>query len=276
MEPDPAHVLLTSPVRRRILEVLEGAEPRDPGRLGHEGMTAAQLAKQLSLHVTTVRFHLDQLVAAGLLETSFHKHIGAGRPRKVYARVAPAHPPATSQESLGLLAELLTGAFTAQVDGGVTLTPEQAGRRWAEEHVGLDGAAPATTAGEWIAKLGRTIDVLTSWGYEPELVADGAGRDARIELTSCPFRDLARAHTEVVCGIHRGLIAGTMSRLGEPDTGVELFPFADGQRCIARIRALPENVPDRPDSHSRDPDRPTTTPPPADPTTSPDPMKETR
>ncbi|KAB7744259.1 helix-turn-helix domain-containing protein [Nostocoides sp. F2B08] len=234
---EQSHALLTSPVRRRILEVLESVEPRDPSRLGAEGLTAGQLATQLSLHVTTVRFHLDQLVAAGLVETSFHKHVGAGRPRKVYARVAQPRPQVSSQESLRLLTALLTEAFVAQGAEGAPLSPEEAGRRWAEEHVPAEAGEPAVTAGQWIAKLGRTIDVLADWGYEPELAADGASRDARIELTHCPFRDLARANTDVVCGIHRGLIAGTMSRLGEPDTEVDLIPFADGDRCIARIHA---------------------------------------
>ena len=234
---EQSHALLTSPVRRRILEVLESAQARDPDQLGGEGLAAGQLAKQLSLHVTTVRFHLDQLVAAGLVETSFHKHVGAGRPRKVYARVAHPRPQVSSQESFRLLTALLTEAFAAQRTGGAPLSPEEAGRRWAQEHVVAEDHEPAATPGQWIAKLGRTIDVLADWGYEPELAADGASRDARIELTHCPFRDLARANTDVVCGIHRGLIAGTMSRLGEPDTEVDLFPFADGHRCIARIHA---------------------------------------
>lgn len=234
---EQTHALLTSPVRRQILEVLESEGSRDPGRLGGDGLTAGQLATQLSLHVTTVRFHLDQLVAAGLVETSFHKHAGAGRPRKVYARVAQPRPQVSSQESFRLLTALLTEAFAAQGDGGDPLSPEEAGRRWAREHVPAEDSEPAATPGQWIAKLGRTIDVLAEWGYEPELAADGASRDARIELTHCPFRDLARANTDVVCGIHRGLIAGTMSRLGEPDTEVDLIPFADGHRCIARIHA---------------------------------------
>jgi hypothetical protein len=58
----------------------------------------------------------------------------------------------------------------------------------------------------------------------------------------------------VVCGIHRGLIAGTMSQLGEPDTTVDLHPFADGERCIARLRS-PAHVPpetDPPEATSPD------------------------
>jgi predicted ArsR family transcriptional regulator len=236
-EADPVLALLSSPVRRRILSVLGAAEPPEADGLGGEGLTAAQLAKQLSLHVTTVRFHLDQLVAAGLVEASFHKHIGAGRPRKVYARVKGPAAAVSSRDSLLLLSTLLTEAFSAQTEHQRPLSPDEAGWRWARENVTAEDGEPAVTAGQWIAKLGRAIDVLTAWGYEPALAADASGRDARIELTHCPFRELARENTAVVCGIHRGLIAGTMSQLGEPDTTVDLQPFADGDVCIARLRS---------------------------------------
>lgn len=236
-ETDPALALLSSPVRRRILSVLGGADLVDADRVGAQGLTATQLAEQLSLHVTTVRFHLDQLVAAGLVEASFHKHIGAGRPRKVYARVRGPATTVSSRDSLLLLSTLLTEAFSAQTEHQRPLSPDEAGQRWASENITPHDSVPAATPGQWIAKLGRAIDVLRSWGYEPELTADPGGRDARIELTRCPFRELARQNTAVVCGIHRGLIAGTMSQLGEPDTAVDLYPFADGERCIARLRS---------------------------------------
>lgn len=279
VETDPAGALLASPVRRRILEVLGtdrvSSDRLSSGRLGAEGLTAAQLAKQLSLHVTTVRFHLDQLVAAGLVEASFHKHIGAGRPRKVYARVKGPRPTVSSHDSLLLLSTLLTEAFAVQGERQRAMSPDEAGRRWAVENVPAAPGEPAATPGQWIAKLGLAIDVLSEWGYEPELTADAGGRDARIELTYCPFRELARQNTEVVCGIHRGLIAGTMARLGEPDTTVELHPFAEGERCIARLQATgdrpeaPVPPPDErsdplgsPTSHAtapHDPDTPGTT-----------------
>ena len=253
---DPARALLASPVRRRILDVLSSTERLGPDRLGGEGLTAAQLAKQLSLHVTTVRFHLDQLVAGGLVGASFHKHFGAGRPRKVYARVATPRLPATSHDSLLLLSRLLTDAFAEQSHTQRRLSPEEAGRRWAQENVPAESAEPATTAGQWIAKLGRAVDVLSDWGYDPEITADAVGREARIELTHCPFRELARQNPVVVCGIHQGLIAGTLTRLGEPDTTVDLHPFADGDRCIARLRSATDGPGWSDRSNSPDPERP--------------------
>lgn len=240
-ESDAALDVLSSPVRRRILRVLEpeGRSGRqDRGRQADtQGLTAGQLATGLSLHVTTVRFHLDQLVAAGLVEADFQKQVGAGRPRKVYRSVRAGPTPVSSEESLHLLSALLTEAFSAQAVHERQLSPEEAGRQWAQEHVTARDSEPATTTGEWVAKLGRALDVLRSWGYEPELTVGGAARDARVDLTHCPFRDLAQQNTAVVCGIHQGLIAGTMSRLGEPDTTVDLHAFAEGDRCIAYVHS---------------------------------------
>ena len=72
--------VLTSPVRRRIVEVLT----RVTDGHDHGPLSAAELAAEVGLHVSTVRFHLDQLVAVRLVEPHFRRQPGAGRPRKVY------------------------------------------------------------------------------------------------------------------------------------------------------------------------------------------------
>src|SRR5690242_5141347 len=83
----PGDRLLLTPARRAILRSLE-----DPGdRSDGHGRTAAQVAADLGLHVTTARFHLEQLVEAGLVTTALRRG-SVGRPRKVYldARGGPA------------------------------------------------------------------------------------------------------------------------------------------------------------------------------------------
>ena len=62
------------------------------------------------------------------------------------------------------------------------------------------------------------IDVLQEWGYTPELRTSEGGRVAEVTLAHCPFLELARANPAVVCGIHRGLIAGSLAQLGETAT----------------------------------------------------------
>lgn len=228
--PDRGAALLVSPVRRRIVDTLAnqkaGQTPQDTA-----GLTAAQLATVLDLHVTTVRFHLDQLVAAGIVDAEFSRDFGVGRPRKVYTVASGAFDEARDHDALRQLASLLASSL-----GEERLAPEEAGRRWSERHVERLDEPPADTPGRWLGKIARMIDVLQRWGYTPELSTSDNGRAVSVNLVRCPFLDLAREHPAVVCGIHRGLIAGAMESLGENDTEVSLEPFVEPDLCRAHIR----------------------------------------
>jgi len=226
-----AHVdvatLLGSPVRRLLVDTLTT----------RGSMTAAQLGEIVGLHVTTVRFHLDQLEAGGLLTSSFLRSGGAGRPKKVYA--AATGSLATDRrdsEGVAMLAELLAEVLRPGEDGEPP-TPHEAGRRWAVEHVPESHEPPAQTPGRWMGKVGEMVDVLGQWGYTPEVSLTDGGRTARINLAHCPFIDLAKKNPSVVCGIHRGLIAGAMEQLGEGEAEVSLEPFVAPNLCRAHVTA---------------------------------------
>ena len=237
MATSPQHnaaALLASPVRRQIVDALALAD----GDADTPGLTAAELGAEVGLHVTTVRFHLDQLVAAGIVESAVRRGGGAGRPRKVYT-LAPGSlddvDARAEADHLRLLSGLLASTLTQGVSGHA-MTPAEAGRRWAVEHVSSQqGSPPADTPGRWLGKLAQMIDVLQEWGYTPELKTTDGGRVAEVTLAHCPFIDLARENPAVVCGIHRGLIAGSLSQLGESATRVSLEPFVDETTCIAHV-----------------------------------------
>jgi predicted ArsR family transcriptional regulator len=229
--PDPV-ALLASPVRRRIVDTLAHLEDQA------SGLTAAELGARIGLHVTTVRFHLDQLVAVGLVGAETRRQGTAGRPRKHYT-LSPGSlddvDPRTELEPLRLLSGLLAQTL-AESASGRAVTPAEAGRRWAAEHVPASAdAAPADTPGRWLGKVAQMIDVLQEWGYTPELRTTDGGRTAEVTLDRCPFLELARENPAVVCGIHRGLIAGSLAQLGEAATRVSLEPFVGPTTCVAHV-----------------------------------------
>ena len=243
MAPHPPRsaALLVSPVRRRIVDTLSAlplfSGDQTPNRA--TGLTAGEVGERLGLHVTSARFHLEQLVDAGVLVASFHRH-GTGRPQKRYAALPERATAAPRDDAYRMLAELLTEALAGRDEGA--LTPEEAGSRWAHQHVrrlseaeDLPDLSPARTPGQWLAKVGRLLDLLETWGYDPSVRTTDHGRTAEVALARCPFLSLAESHTEVVCAAHRGLLRGALDVFGEPDADVEIQPFAFPGVCLARL-----------------------------------------
>ena len=236
--------LLTSPVRRRIVEHL-AALPRldvEGGPTRDRGLTAAELGEVLGLHSTTVRFHLDQLLAAGLVSAHFVRSGGAGRPAKRYVIVEgelALADRARSEGSFQVLAALLAEALDPE--NVERVTPEEAGEQWVRQRIAARAetsaapgqARPATTTGEWLGKVGDIVDLLEEWGYTPELAVDGG--DVTLTLRDCPFLDLARAHPAVVCGVHRGLLKGALREAGEHRARVSLRPLVGERTCHALL-----------------------------------------
>ena len=210
------------------------------------GLSAPELGERLGLHVSTVRFHLDQLVATGAVvpgAPSSAERGRRGRPRKRYAVNASPRPGARDDQAFRLLAELLTESCAVPGEAARAATPEEAGRRWARHHArsvlgapGRTSSTRATSTGQWLGKVGQVVDLLHHWGYEPDVALGEQGRTAEISLSHCPFYDMAKAREAVVCGVHRGLIRGTLEALGENQTQVVLDPFVEEHLCRATVR----------------------------------------
>jgi predicted ArsR family transcriptional regulator len=210
----------------------------------------------MNLHVTTVRFHLDALCDEGALERTRINRDGVGRPRTGYRDV---------EERLDyrMLAEILAMELgeTEQVRAR---RARHAGQRWASRiadsrreliggHGGADAAADpldrgVTLAAEVFRRTG--FDPEPAAGPEPSLSLSTEGEhivagERIMRLHGCPIRDLARAHPEVGCGLHLGLLQGLLDHAaaaggsGDADTipSGRLEPFVEPELCIARLAA---------------------------------------
>ncbi|MDP3207660.1 MAG: helix-turn-helix domain-containing protein [Rhodoglobus sp.] len=206
------HAALASSSRRQVLDTLRGSpEPLD----------AAAVAEHLGLHITTARFHLDQLTTAGLA----HRRAGAekrrGRPRLLYAPAGSVR----DEDAREQLIHVLAGALAREDDPDADAS--RAGRRWAAAFAPLDPVDPVPDL----------IEVFDRLGFEPERDSDSdtdsLDIDAEsIRLQSCPFRDSARDHPEVVCTVHRGLIE---KLLDGTSTRAQLIPFVAAELCVVTL-----------------------------------------
>ncbi|MEU7822871.1 helix-turn-helix domain-containing protein [Catellatospora sp. NPDC049133] len=235
MADDMTYGALAVASRRRVLEVLRQAgTPQD----------ATALAQATGLHPNTVRFHLKVLIDAGYVVQTSVPRGGPGRPQAVYAGVTPA----AEAGGYALLAEMLAG----QLDGarGAELA-ERAGRRWLRHTSSIeagtaaaqtepDRGAPDRAAGRaGVATLdeavARAMALFAELGFDPERTPQAGA--ARIELHACPFLDVARRHPDVVCGVHLGLLRGTVDGLSPQAFDADLHPFVRPGVCAAEIRA---------------------------------------
>lgn len=234
--------LLESPVRRDIVDILANLPINPTDAEPHarrEGLTATQLGARLDLHVTTIRFHVDQLLAGDLL-VAHDVRIGVGRPRRHYAINPGSLAEVQRPDTYRLLAELLADTLVAQDADGVQFSAEDAAERWVRRHAaGLIspevGREVARTPGHFLAKVGVLVDLLERWGYAPSVKTLDAGHTAEIEIAHCPLRDLALRNPAVACGIHRGLLRAALASLGETETEIGLRPFTDSDTCVARV-----------------------------------------
>jgi predicted ArsR family transcriptional regulator len=190
-------------MRRRVLHALsEASEPVD----------AQSIAGLLGLHVTTARFHLDQLESAGLAVRRPSAQNGRGRPRVFYVVAGAARDEASREQLIGVLATALATREDVQ------RIAARAGRNWADAFL-LRGDDNPTAA---------LLEAFDQVGFGPEL--DGE----HIVLHECPFREQARAHPEVVCSVHRGLIDQVLVRAGG-DTTAQLLPFVQPNLCMVTL-----------------------------------------
>ena len=211
------HRALADPSRVRILAELTERGPLD----------ARELAEHVGLHVNTVRVHLNALSEAGLVSSETLPPQGRGRPRVAYRATAAAGEEAGRRYRL--LAEILT-ALVARFGADAAAQLEEIGEAWG----GYLVEAPPPFAGlsdeEAVTRL---IGLLDEIGFQPSLEERARGR--RILMRPCPFFELARAHQDVICPIHLGLIRGALAELGGKTRATKLEPFAQPDLCVLHL-----------------------------------------
>jgi predicted ArsR family transcriptional regulator len=211
------HRALADPSRARILAELSDQGPLD----------ARELADRVGLHVNTVRVHVNALAEAGLVESETLPPQGRGRPRVAYRASAAAGD--EGGRRYRLLAEILT-ALVARFGPDATEQLEEIGEAWG--HYLVDAPPPYAELADDDA-VERLVGLLAEIGFQPHIEESGRGR--RILMRPCPFLELARAHQDVICPIHLGLIRGALAELGARTRATKLEPFVRHDLCVARL-----------------------------------------
>ena len=257
------HRVLSGVSRVAVLEALRtSAHPLD----------VQTIAVAVGLHPNTVRSHLDQLVDAGLAARATELRTTPGRPRLLF-RAAAQPTGSDAEDSYRMLARVLASGIdgTDLRTGRPGSVAAEAGRRWgqhaadaqlavggqpgADERVAVEAqpatdaqdARPEEPAGRDDDAVARIVALLDDVGFAPHVrasaatvagpTAAGTASDTAtvIELHACPFRDVALEHSEVVCGVHLGLIQGALDQMHTSPFTVRLEPFVGPGLCLAHL-----------------------------------------
>jgi predicted ArsR family transcriptional regulator len=213
--------LLAEPIRGNLYEWVARAG-RAVGR--DETAKAHQISRALAA------FHLDRLVAAGLLVTEYRRLSGrsgpgAGRPSKLYrpssVEVAVSLPGRSYELPARLFAETIE-----QLE--VNLPPHAL-----SEAARATGLASGDAARRQMGRRrGRKrlrealLEALAERGYRPR---EASGE---IRLGNCPFQALVDDHRTLVCGMNLALVEGLISGLRDPHLAARLDPMPE-LCCVA-------------------------------------------
>ena len=221
MTPDDAptlHRALAHPAREQLLDVL---------RATPDGLGVEDLATRTGLHVNTLREHLGVLEQAGLVSSAPEPRDRPGRPRLVYR--ATERAAAADEHGYRMLAEVLT-AHVAATASDPTAAGRDAGVAWGRRLA--EQAPPSTDPG---AAVSEVLRLLEGFGFAPQLEQRDVDHPV-VHLHRCPFVEVAREHTDVVCTMHLGLLQGVLTGLGADVEATELLPFVASDRCVAHLR----------------------------------------
>ncbi len=173
-------------------------------------------------------FHLDRLVAAGLLDVVFQRRSGrsgpgAGRPAKFYIRPANAEiavslPPRGYDVAADVLAAGIERAPAARAD--VLAAARERGRAMAGASADLLAAIEAA-------------------GYEPDVEADGT-----VRLRNCPFHRLVATHRDLTCSMNLALLGGAAD--AAPGRRYEAVARPEDGRCCVAFVPLEPGADDAP------------------------------
>jgi predicted ArsR family transcriptional regulator len=184
---------LADPVRRSLYETVAAAgAPMDRDAAAQTAGIARALAA----------FHLDKLVAAGLLDAEFRRRgnrtgPGAGRPAKFYRRAAHVEVEVSLPPRRYDLSGQILAAALETVPDAVAAVREQAAR-----------AGRALVEAAEPGRIEDVVDLLARDGYEPAMDDHGV-----VRLRNCPFDALAERHRELVCGMNLAMLREIVATL---------------------------------------------------------------
>jgi predicted ArsR family transcriptional regulator len=203
-------------------------------RRAHRPVTREEAASDAGISAKLAAFHLDKLVAAGLLHSRYDSPGGVrrvGRKPKVYEPAETDIRISIPERRPDVLAEILVDAVLEQEQGEDARSAALRTARRRGEELGAatrSDSRPGRLGPERSVSL--TASVLEEFGFEPDRQAPD-----ELRLLNCPFHPLAARSPQLVCGINHAFLGGFLTGLQAGGIDAVLAPHPG--RCCVELRA---------------------------------------
>jgi predicted ArsR family transcriptional regulator len=114
----------------------------------------------------------------------------------------------------------------ADLDAALDTAAAAEGRRIGDE---IDAQLRAKAAHTREEREQIVLDALAEHGFEPQAEANGT-----VVLRNCPFQQLARQHTSLICGLNLCMLTAALDHIGDVGLTPHLEPEED--RCCVKLR----------------------------------------
>ena len=218
--------MLADELRRGLYAYIRGA---------HRPVTREEAAADAGISAKLAAFHLDKLVAAGLLRSSYESPAAGirrvGRRPKVYEPADVDIRISIPERRPDVLAEILIDAvLTEEPSEDAHTSALRTARRRGEELGAAERARtrPGRLGPERSVSLSEAV--LEQYGFEPQ-----RRTPTELRLLNCPFHPLAERSPELVCGINHAFLGGFLT--GLETTGIDAVLAPKPGRCCVELRA---------------------------------------
>jgi predicted ArsR family transcriptional regulator len=190
-----------------------------------KALTTAEIADTIDLHPNTVRPHLERMREVGLVRVEVGGRGGIGRPQHRYSLAEGAPSLGLEPPVLPMLARMvLSLADRLGADATDALSVGAA-----------EGRARAQAFRDSPSSLEALVSDLDRLGFDPVVSDDPADPEAAVvAFAHCPFGEHAERYPDVVCSLHRGIVAGFVEAMGDTEVA-EFCSVAHRTPCQATL-----------------------------------------
>jgi predicted ArsR family transcriptional regulator len=187
----------------------------------HQEVTVQEVADHFTIHPNVARLHLSKLEDVNMLASETKKTGKGGRPSRLYRLsddVIQLHFPFRDYMLLAKVA--IETMISLGEDGkkALFLTGKRFGAEVVEQEVAKKSLANNEL--DFDQKLNILKSAATLAGFYPEFEVNENQTKIYFQIFNCPFKEVAKDHTETVCSMHQEFLKGMFEELF---TSVELI-----------------------------------------------------